>query len=500
VTGIDYDAGIAYLQRALQVYEQLGQADRAAYVHSRLASALSTLPETWDLPRAVHHYRRAEAILAARPASSALGYVYAGLAQVAVWEVRIDEGLETSARALDIAERSNDEALWAHAAMPRGGHLVSSGRITEGLDLMDRAWQAADRLNDPVVFFATFLGSAFAHWIGDPKEIRRWCNRELARPRLRHAPGQRRRFLARLAAAHALAGDLQEARSVLATGDASYDTWEVLFWLGDWDRCAALAIGQVEASQRGGERAFAFEATYDLARLRRAQGELEQASSLLERALGVAVDGGERSYELGVRTLLAEACAGTNRLPDALYHLEQARTIAGNGEDWRGLAGQLELAEGVVALAANGLPEAERHFRRAIEIYRRSGFAWGEAEALLLWGQGLLGNAESSSGVQKLRAAEAIYRRYGAGEVWLERIARAHPSEAPAPHPDGLSGREVEVLRLVAAGRTNQQIADELVISSNTVARHVSNIFSKTGVANRAEAASYAHSQRLVEG
>ncbi len=67
-----------------------------------------------------------------------------------------------------------------------------------------------------------------------------------------------------------------------------------------------------------------------------------------------------------------------------------------------------------------------------------------------------------------------------------------------APVPAGLSLREVEVLRLVAAGRSNQQIADELVISLNTMARHVSNIFDKTGCANRAEAASYAHRHELV--
>jgi DNA-binding NarL/FixJ family response regulator len=70
----------------------------------------------------------------------------------------------------------------------------------------------------------------------------------------------------------------------------------------------------------------------------------------------------------------------------------------------------------------------------------------------------------------------------------------------PAPYPDGLSEREVAVLRLVAAGRTNQQIADALVISLNTVARHVSNIFGKTRVANRAEAASYAHRRGLIAG
>jgi DNA-binding NarL/FixJ family response regulator len=62
---------------------------------------------------------------------------------------------------------------------------------------------------------------------------------------------------------------------------------------------------------------------------------------------------------------------------------------------------------------------------------------------------------------------------------------------AEAPF-SGLSEREVEVLRLVAAGRSNQQIADELVISQNTVIRHVSNIFAKTGAANRAQATAYA--------
>jgi DNA-binding CsgD family transcriptional regulator/pimeloyl-ACP methyl ester carboxylesterase len=64
--------------------------------------------------------------------------------------------------------------------------------------------------------------------------------------------------------------------------------------------------------------------------------------------------------------------------------------------------------------------------------------------------------------------------------------------------PDRLSLREVEVLRLIAAGKSNAQIADELVISQNTVIRHVSNIFAKTGVANRAEATSYAHRHGVI--
>jgi DNA-binding CsgD family transcriptional regulator/pimeloyl-ACP methyl ester carboxylesterase len=70
-------------------------------------------------------------------------------------------------------------------------------------------------------------------------------------------------------------------------------------------------------------------------------------------------------------------------------------------------------------------------------------------------------------------------------------------SASPA-RPGGLSERELEVLRLVAAGKGNQKIADELVISLFTVNRHMSNIFAKTGVSNRAEATSYAHRHGLV--
>jgi DNA-binding CsgD family transcriptional regulator/pimeloyl-ACP methyl ester carboxylesterase len=72
--------------------------------------------------------------------------------------------------------------------------------------------------------------------------------------------------------------------------------------------------------------------------------------------------------------------------------------------------------------------------------------------------------------------------------------AMSHQHNAGA----GLSVREIEVLRLVAAGKSNQQVADELVISPFTVNRHVSNIFAKTGAVNRAEAASYAHRHGLV--
>jgi DNA-binding NarL/FixJ family response regulator len=75
---------------------------------------------------------------------------------------------------------------------------------------------------------------------------------------------------------------------------------------------------------------------------------------------------------------------------------------------------------------------------------------------------------------------------------------RGRPRQPRPVYPDGLSAREVEILRLVAQGLTNQQIAEELVISLNTVLHHVTNILGKTGAANRTEATDYAHRRGLI--
>jgi len=97
-------------------------------------------------------------------------------------------------------------------------------------------------------------------------------------------------------------------------------------------------------------------------------------------------------------------------------------------------------------------------------------------------GSTIFGNAE-----QGIRAIETFL-------AGLESSATTEPPQ----RNDTLSSRELEVLRLIVAGKSNQQIADELVISPNTVGRHVSNIFDKIGAANRAEAATYALRQGLA--
>lgn len=81
--------------------------------------------------------------------------------------------------------------------------------------------------------------------------------------------------------------------------------------------------------------------------------------------------------------------------------------------------------------------------------------------------------------------------------VALQKRAEAQPVRAPA-YPDGLTQGEVEVLGLIAAGKSNREIAEELFISPNTAGHHVSNILTKTGCANRAELVPYGTRIRLV--
>jgi DNA-binding NarL/FixJ family response regulator len=95
--------------------------------------------------------------------------------------------------------------------------------------------------------------------------------------------------------------------------------------------------------------------------------------------------------------------------------------------------------------------------------------------------------------VLELEAAREAFRRLGAA---TDLVALDHAGGAADDH--GLTARELEVLRRVAAGATNKAIAAELVLSERTVDRHVSNIFVKLRVTTRAAATAYAYEHRLV--
>ena len=109
-------------------------------------------------------------------------------------------------------------------------------------------------------------------------------------------------------------------------------------------------------------------------------------------------------------------------------------------------------------------------------------------------GRALTAVGDVESARRELEAACATFRQLGATPAAKET---AHLL-SPAANPAGLTEREVEVLRLVASGRSNTQIAAELVLSEKTVARHLSNIFAKLDVGSRTAAAAYAFEHHLV--
>ena len=95
-----------------------------------------------------------------------------------------------------------------------------------------------------------------------------------------------------------------------------------------------------------------------------------------------------------------------------------------------------------------------------------------------------------------------MYERIGAGQPWLDRFAALEQqlviTTGQPPFPDKLTTREVEVLVLIAHGRSNREIGEALVLSVRTVERHIANIYLKTGLHSHAQAASYAFAHGLA--
>lgn len=103
---------------------------------------------------------------------------------------------------------------------------------------------------------------------------------------------------------------------------------------------------------------------------------------------------------------------------------------------------------------------------------------------------------DDDGGRLEIDAARAVFAQLGAAPdlAWVDSLNQ----HAPSGRPQGLTPRELQVLRLVATGKTNKAIATELCVSEKTVDRHVSNIFTKLNVPSRAAATAYAYEHKLI--
>ena len=160
---------------------------------------------------------------------------------------------------------------------------------------------------------------------------------------------------------------------------------------------------------------------------------------------------------------------------------------------------------GLLMQTVGQVDEAERHFEDALDFCRKGGhrpeLAWACCDyADILLQRNASGDREKAMSL--LDESLSISRDLGMQPL-MERVlsrqeqVESQPEKGPT-YPDGLTGREVEVLRLIALGKSNREISEELVIAEGTVRRHVNNTYFKIGATNRAEATRYALQKGLV--
>ncbi len=151
-----------------------------------------------------------------------------------------------------------------------------------------------------------------------------------------------------------------------------------------------------------------------------------------------------------------------------------------------------------------GAPSADQHFERALEMDRRMGAVTHQVETLAAWSwhvaqrDGLADGEASPSARSLAEETRALARRIGHRRVLRDLDADPAPHPERAPLPNGLTEREVDVLRLVADGLSNREIGERLFISANTSANHVRSILIKTAAPNRTKAAIFATEHGLL--
>jgi DNA-binding CsgD family transcriptional regulator len=229
-----------------------------------------------------------------------------------------------------------------------------------------------------------------------------------------------------------------------------------------------------------------------LALLRLAQGEIDVAAAAIRRVVDEAQD---RVTRCRVLAPYVEIMLGAG-------DVQAARAAA---DELAEIAVELEapLLHAVSAHATGAVHLAEGDARAGLAALRQAWAAWQELEApyeaarvRVLIGLACRELGDEDSAQMEIDAARWVFRQLGAGPdlVRVEALTRKGAVTAAS----GLTRREVEVLRLVAAGKTNRAIAADLFLSEKTVARHVSNIFTKLDLSSRAAVTAYAFAHDLV--
>jgi DNA-binding CsgD family transcriptional regulator len=234
-------------------------------------------------------------------------------------------------------------------------------------------------------------------------------------------------------------------------------------------------------------------------------GMEEEARRELTRMRAEGFAGLRSTLWVASLTYLADACAavGDDALAAMLYP-ELAPLAGGNVVIGHGVAcyGAADRYLGLLAATLGEHALAIEHFERALAFNRAMGATTWVAHTLYGYGRTLRLRGASDDALQAselLSEASTLAQRIGMPVLLARARALGARIERSQPPPDDLSWREVEILKLVADGKSNREIGEELYISGHTVANHVRSILRKTGAANRTDAAGYAYRHALVQ-
>ena len=482
------------LERAHRRYVDQGAPLRAARCAVYLGIHLAIRGETG---RATGWFGRAQRLVEAEEGDCAeRGYLLLPVAYRSEAAGDNEAAGRAAAAAVAVAARFGEPDLLALAMQSQGRNLIKGGRVEEGLALLDEAMVAAaagelSPVVTGIVYCGVIAGCDVAYDLRRAQEwtdaLARWCERQpdmvsfsgrcLAhRAEIMQVHGAWEQALAEAARARE-----RSERSMDRTdeGEALYRQAEVHRLRGD---AAAAEAAYRDASARGREP------QPGLALLRLAQGDAETAAGAVRRALGETPEPLERAKLLPAR---AEIALGCGAVADAREACDELAAIAARYASpvLGAISGQVL---GAVALAEGDPDAALPALRGALRIWQRVDAPYEVARTRLLVGLACRALGDEDTARLELDAARDTFEALGAAPD-LARLAPARRGDGGA-----LTPRELEVLRLVAAGRSNRQIAAELVVSEHTVARHVQNILGKLRVSSRTAAAVFAFERGLV--
>jgi DNA-binding CsgD family transcriptional regulator len=485
-----------YMKRLFICIRRRGRVEDAAGMAMELAVSHAL---TGDMALASGWGARARRMIEGLPEGPIHGYL------AYVFEVEPTFGASDSAAALDGARRVLEVGrrfevpdLIAAALNAEGRLLVGMGETAQGLALLDEAmvWVLGGRLTPDWAGNLYCNTIAVCHDLADYLRMAQWTT-ELERwlekmPAAVLFDGICRIHRTQL---HRLKGDWEqaEAEGIQVCNDlAGVSTWNVA--------AAWYEIGEVRRSRGDLEgAAIAFRKAHDMghpaqpgtALLRLAKGQIDSALASI------------RSAVLATKSALSRAtlCAAQVEICLASGDLAGARAardeLVSTAETYAspGLKAMAATANGSVLLGDEDHSGALGALSDACRMWTEleAPYEVGRVRLLLARAFSLLDDQDSAD--LELDAARVLFERLGAARdlAAIEELAGSRSQ------PGGLSRRETEVLGLVATGRTNREVAESLFISEKTVARHVSNIFTKLGVSSRTEATAFAFKHGIAE-